>query len=91
MISKELIHVKEIENGNTAINNIHSFWTPGIILGWDVRPTRVDWWGVRTNIRYFPLLQLPVSANSEIDFQQIEVNFLQLVIYPSRLNGLIKD
>ncbi len=91
-ISKEFIQVKEIENGNVVLDNIHSFWTPGIILGWDVRPTRVDWWGVRTNIRYFPLLQLPVSSNQHIDFQQIEVNFLQLVIYPNRLYGhFIKD
>ena len=86
-ISREFTRVIEIENRNVVLDKIHSFWSPGIILGWDVRPTRVDWWGVRTNIRYFPLLQLSVSSNYEIDFQQIEVNFLQLVIYPNRLQG----
>jgi hypothetical protein len=87
ILSRELIHVKEVESGVTIINNSRNFWTPGIIVGWDVRPTKVDWWGVRTNIRYFPFLQVDMPANREIDFQQIEVNFLQLVLYPSRLRG----
>lgn len=87
IISREFIQVKEVESGITVINNTRNFWTPGVIVGWDVRPTNIDWWGVRTNIRYFPFLQVDMPSGHQIDFQQIEVNFLQLVLYPNRVRG----
>jgi hypothetical protein len=85
--SCERLRFHETENNQTIFNNQYSFWTPGIILGWDIRPTRVDWWGVRTNIRYFPLLKLNVDSGQKIDLRQIELNFLQFVFYPNRLTG----
>ncbi len=75
ILSREFIQVREIESGNTTFDKTYHFWSSGIIVGWDVRPTKVDWWGVRTNIRYFPFLQVDMPANHQIDFQQIEVNF----------------
>jgi hypothetical protein len=84
-ISQEFLRAKEVENGNILFDKKCSFLTPGIIAGWDIRPTQVDWWVVRTNIRYFPLLQIEVQPHLHIDFQQIEVNFLQFVLYPNRI------
>ncbi|HTJ48469.1 MAG TPA: hypothetical protein VL443_03365 [Cyclobacteriaceae bacterium] len=85
ILSRENIQVNESEASSNVLRKTYDFWTPGIIVGWDIRPTRVDWWGVRTNIRYFPWLQLPVSNNHNINLQQIELNFLQMIIYPNRL------
>lgn len=85
--SWERLRFHEIENNQTIYAKTYSRWTPGIILGWDIRPTRVDWWGVRTNIRYFPLLKLKLDNGHTIDLRQIELNFLQFVFYPNRLIG----
>lgn len=87
IVSREFIQVKEFENGAVTIERAHNFWSAGIIAGWDVRPTNIDWWGVRTNIRYFPFLDLGMPADTSVDFRQIEVNFLQLVLYPNRIAG----
>jgi hypothetical protein len=85
--SWERVHFREIENNLLVHDRNYSFWTPGIILGWDIRPTRVDWWGVRTNIRYFPLLKIKPDSNYTIDLRQIELNFLQFVFYPNRFKS----
>jgi len=89
-ISYERFHVNEYDNGNLNLTYTKTMASPGILVGWDIRPTRVDWWGIRTNIRYFPFLKLEVQKDAKIDFQQIELNFLQLVIYPNRMYAYLK-
>ncbi len=55
----------------------------GITIGWDIRPDRLQSWYLRTNIRYFPSLYLDAEFG-KISLDQLEVNFIQLVIYPQR-------
>ncbi len=86
IVSRENIRLRETESSQTTINNEYGFWSGGIIAGWDIRPRRVDWWGVRTNIRYFPRIELDVNATQSISLNQIEVNFLQMILYPGRFN-----
>lgn len=85
VLSYEDITLQEKEQGSTVFNQRYNLLQPGIIAGWDIRPKRMDWWGIRTNIRYFPFLELKSSSQYSFSLQQIEVNFLQLVVYPSRV------
>ncbi|MFK7949993.1 MAG: hypothetical protein AB8G11_20555 [Saprospiraceae bacterium] len=56
----------------------------GLTLGWDIRPNRIQWFVLRTNLRYFPNLKLPTS-DSVVNFNNIEFNFIQMVVYPNRI------
>lgn len=57
----------------------------GLALGWDIRPNRIQSWILRTNLRWFPNLKLNVEPNSSISFDNLEFNFIQLIIYPNRI------
>lgn len=83
--SYEKWRVRETENNAETFKRNYEFIAPGIIAGWDIRPTRTDWWGVRTNIRFFPDLTLAMPGNSRMNMQQVELNFLQMILYPGRI------
>ncbi|MBL4709837.1 MAG: hypothetical protein JKY48_15500 [Flavobacteriales bacterium] len=55
----------------------------GIVFGWDIRLSRVDYLIMRTNLRYTPNLNYTKNG---LDYtnKQIEFNFIQLVYYPKR-------
>ncbi|MFM6925396.1 MAG: hypothetical protein ACKOU7_07815, partial [Ferruginibacter sp.] len=83
--SYEQFRVRETENGVETYKRTYEMIAPGLIAGWDIRPTRTDWWGVRTNIRFFPGLTLGMPGNSRMSMQQVELNFLQMILYPGRI------
>ena len=58
--------------------------TPELVFGWDIRPTKADWFILRTNLRWSPLLELE-KAGVLTSFRAVEFNFIQLVIYPQRI------
>jgi len=58
---------------------------PGITFGWDIRPNRIQAMYLRTNLRYFPNLNVKMANNKTMAFDQLEFNFIQLVIFPDRL------
>lgn len=58
---------------------------PGINFGWDIRPNRLQSWYLRTNLRYFPNLFVRRDNGQKISFDQLEFNFIQLVIFPDRM------
>jgi len=57
----------------------------GITFGWDIRPDRRQAFLLRTNLRWFPNLQLAVAEDQKMSFNNIEFNFIQLLLFPSRL------
>jgi hypothetical protein len=60
---------------------------PGIIFGWDILPDKIQAITLRTNLRYFP--NLTVNAQGKkVFFDQLEFNFIQLVVYPQRMSRL---
>lgn len=71
-------------DGGTALEGSHQSLQPGLSAGWDIRPDRLQRWYLRTSLRYFPLqrLNLPNGRQQRVD--QLEVNFIQLVILPGR-------
>ncbi len=62
----------------------------GITFGWDIRPTRLQTWVLRTNLRWFPNLKLDLDNDQSVSFNNLEFNFIQLVVYPGRFNNKIK-
>lgn len=57
----------------------------GFTFGWDIRPNRIQTWLIRSNIRLYPKLHLDLGSNNTISFNNLEANFVQLVLYPERL------
>ena len=57
----------------------------GFTFGWDIRPNRIQSWILRTNLRWYPNLHLEIEPNSKIFFDNLEFNFIQLIIYPNRI------
>jgi len=58
---------------------------PGITFGWDIRPNRLQSWYLRTNLRYFPNMNVKMPDNKNVPFDQLEFNFIQLVVFPGRM------
>ncbi len=71
------------ETGDRLLED--DFWTYGLTFGWDIRPNRLQSWILRTNLRWFPNLGLDAGAGREVNFNNIEFNFIQFILYPGRL------
>jgi hypothetical protein len=82
--SYEWLHVNEIFDNVTTDFSSQGLHT-GITFGWDIRPNRIQAMYLRTNLRYFPNLNVNMPGNKKMAFDQIEFNFIQLVIFPERL------
>jgi hypothetical protein len=63
----------------------HTGWmlSPGITAGWDIRPDELQRWYLRTSLRYFPGQNLS-NGSQQMRVDQLEVNFIQLVVMPGR-------
>ena len=81
-LSGRSTHITEDTLVTTDMNETE--FIPSLVFGWDIRPTDVEWYILRTNLRY----QFPVGRQSNAtQFQILEVNFIQFVFYPGRLNA----
>lgn len=85
-LSREWLEVNESNNSNTS-SNTHQGLHPGLTFGWDIRPNRLQAWYLRTNLRWFPRLNLDMPQQTKLSFHQLEFNFIQLVVFPGRLLG----
>lgn len=78
ILSREQLMLEE----NIGNYNAEEFlWAAGLTFGWDIRPDRLQRFVLRTNLRWYPALELK-SANAS--FKALEFNFIQLVVYPQR-------
>ncbi|MEL7163009.1 MAG: hypothetical protein AAFN92_19780, partial [Bacteroidota bacterium] len=84
----ERLRLTEKEEGDRLVADVRqNTFTPVLTFGWDIRPgNRSDGWLLRTNLRYTPFLNLEHQGR-EISLQQLEFNFIQLVIFPTRLRA----
>lgn len=82
--SYEWLQVKENFNGQWNSFSNEGLHT-GITFGWDIRPNRIQAIYLRTNLRYFPNLNVTMPSAKKMAFDQIEFNFIQLVVFPNRL------
>jgi len=81
---EKLSFTEQVEN-NTPFFKEDNQFSYGLTFGWDIRPNRIQSFILRTNLRYFPDLSLNVVDDLSINFNNIEFNFIQLIIYPSRM------
>lgn len=58
-----------------------------LVFGWDIRPNDAQWYILRTNLRYIFDANTAVSG-IKISSDQLEINFIQFVLYPERLKLL---
>lgn len=84
-ISKENLFfaTKDYSLNNNWIEFSNTKPAVGIILGWDIKPTKAESWLLRTNLRYAPLSLK--ADNKKVTFDYIEFNFLQLIMFPERM------
>lgn len=90
ILSFEDVQVREYDSGILAFDEEIKGLFPAFIFGWDIRPTRADWWSIRSNIRYFPFNKRDVESGLTINWSQVELNFLQLVLFPNRIYSYLK-
>lgn len=84
-ISREYLSVGETDRGRMVLDQSRSGFTAGVVFGWDIRPFRTPAMILRTKLRYAPWLSISLPDQPDIRFNQLEVNFIQLVVYPRRL------
>lgn len=85
-ISYEHLEISEhITNPVSEINTSAKYIRPGIVIGWDIRPNDLQVFYLRTNLRYFPGLNVPMSSGKTISLDALEINFIQLVVFPWRM------
>ena len=81
---ESLLFEETFENQQTQDLTDNKF-AYGLTFGWDIRPNRLQTWILRTNLRWFPNLELDIDNNSSISFDNIEFNFIQFILYPGRI------
>lgn len=87
-LSYEHIKIYESDNGIDIPTTTINTFSPNIVFGWDIRPSaRGDWWILRTNLRYFPFLDVE-RQGMRLSLQHLEFNFIQFVFYPQRLKKI---
>jgi hypothetical protein len=84
-VSYEWLYVRETNQSGFTSNEKYNGVKPGITFGWDIRPNRLQIFYLRTNLRYFPNLNVKMNDGKNVFFDQLEFNFIQLVIFPERL------
>lgn len=88
-ISQNSIRYSETDRNIDRIEVHKDQLAPVVTCGWDIRPSQSEILVLRTNVRYTPALKLTVNER-RMPLQQLEVNFIQLVIYPERIMALRK-
>lgn len=85
IISHEWLEYEIVSNSRIQSQDSRLF-AAGLVVGWDIRPNRIQWFTLRTNIRYFPSINAANRLSTEsIPFDNVEFNFIQMVVYPGRL------
>lgn len=85
ILSRENLGFLEFFEGRPAQDINQEKTALGLTFGWDIRPNRLMTWILRTNLRWYPRLNLAVDRTNTISFSNLEFNFIQLVIYPGRM------
>lgn len=84
-VSHETLMFEESVDGQLTIKQREDKTGYGLTFGWDIRPNRLQSWVLRTNLRWYPNLFLEVEPGKKISYDNLEFNFIQLIIYPGRL------
>jgi hypothetical protein len=86
-ISYTNLSIDEKDRTNPAISNNFKGLKPGVTFGWDIRPNRLQPWILRTNLRWNPNLNVDMKPGGQSALDNLEFNFIQLVVYPGRFKN----
>lgn len=78
-IGQEYLEVRQDRRWQESRVNV------GVTAGWDIRPDHLQVFTLRTAMRYSPRLFLRTEGFRGVSFEQFEVNFIQVVLYPGRM------
>ncbi len=84
-LSLENLQFTENFENQSEVNLSEQKLSYGITFGWDIRPNRIQTFLLRTNLRWFPSLALDDQNYASVSFRNIEFNFIQLIVFPSRI------
>lgn len=82
-VGYESLSYTEAGETNMELSN-HGFY-PTLLFGWDIRPNRLQWFIIRTALRYTPALSVKSAAGNRIMFDHLEFNFFQFTAYLNRI------
>ena len=92
LLSLERLTVDETDNqANMMVNRKGTFLKPGLVVGWDIRPTKLESVVLRTNLRYTPNLNVMMPTGKVVSFDQLEFNFIQVVWYPGMKKNIRQE
>lgn len=89
-VGTSFIEFEALDSGNGVANYQEWKASTALVFGWDIRPTQVEWFILRTNLRYTPPTNVEVSGKN-ITGGELEFNFIQFVCYPSRMKYYFKS
>ncbi len=90
-VSRENWATAEFEGNVQTLDTEHTRKIDtGIIFGWDILPSPLETWVLRTNLRYYPFQKITNLEGNSSRIDQFEFNFIQLVIYPNRMFNIGK-
>lgn len=84
-ISLERLSFSESFEGTETLDVSEDKFGYGLTFGWDIRPNRIQTWILRTNLRWFPNLNLELQSEFNANFENLEFNFIQFIVFPGRM------
>jgi len=84
VVSMGRLRLRERDGASAETNESQPRVSPGLLLGWDIRPTRAEQFLLRTNLRWHPRLMLTDRNGRVQETNHLEFNFIQVVWYPRR-------
>lgn len=85
IVSYEWLKVMDKADEAVQYEGTYNGVRPGITFGWDIRPNRLQQIVLRTNLRYYPSMKVKMNSGESFSFDQLEFNFIQVVVYPGRI------
>jgi len=81
-INREDVTYQEYDGGGTQLQDVSKTSYPfGFVFGWDIRPIERTSFVLRTNLRYVPNVEVPISSTKSYTTSQLEFDFIQMVYY----------
>jgi hypothetical protein len=84
-VSYEWLNVIETNQSGITSNQKYEGVKPGITFGWEIRPTKMMFLYLRSNLRYFPNLKVKMNDSKNVYLDQLEFDFFQVVFFPQRI------
>lgn len=83
-LAAERYRIRERDGVRITIDRSRTRVAPGVVVGWDIRPTRRERVVLRTNLRYTPGASVDIPGRGRGELAAFEFNFIQVVWHLGR-------